>query len=296
MHSRDDLLSLRPCHGSLVGVDSDGCVFDTMELKQKRCFHPRIIEHWGLQAVAAPVRAVAEFLNLYSRWRGQNRFVTLVMTFDMLREHPAVLAAGQAVPELRATRAWVESGATLSNATLERAAAETGDPELASVLRWSLAVNRDVADVARHVPMFAWAREGLERMAASSDVLCVSQTPTEALEREWAEHDIARLVRGIAGQELGTKAEHLSMASSGRYARDRMLMVGDALGDLQAARAVGALFYPINPGAETASWERLLREGYDRFLAGTFAGDYQAGLIAEFDARLPSIPPWTCAT
>ena len=85
-------------------------------------------------SVAGAVRAVAEFLNLYSRWRGQNRFVTLVMTFDLLREHPAVRAAGVEIAPLNATRAWVESGAALSNATLEQTVAETGDAELASVV------------------------------------------------------------------------------------------------------------------------------------------------------------------
>jgi hypothetical protein len=31
-------------------------------------------------------------------------------------------------------------------------------------------------------------------------------------------------------------------------------MVGDAMGDLEAAKANGVLYYPINPGAEDASW------------------------------------------
>ena len=55
----------------------------------------------------------------------------------------------------------------------------------------------------------------------------------------------------------------------------------------QAAAANGALFFPINPGAEEASWKRLLDEGLDRFFAGTFAGKYQEELLAEFDRYLP---------
>ena len=43
------------------------------------------------------------------------------------------------------------------------------------------------------------------------------------------------------------------------------------------------MFFPINPGAEEASWKRLFDEGIDRFLAGTFAGAYQQQLLAEFD-------------
>ena len=69
-------------------------------------------------------------------------------------------------------------------------------------------------------------------------------------------------------------------------------MIGDAPGDMQAARAVGALFYPINPGNEEASWHRFLNEGSDKFLAGEYAGDYEQQLIDEFDTYLPETPPW----
>ena len=53
-----------------------------------------------------------------------------------------------------------------------------------------------------------------------------------------------------------------------------------------------ALFYPINPGAEDASWRRLFDEGIDRFLGGSYAGEYQKKLLAEFDTYLPDTPPW----
>jgi hypothetical protein len=69
-------------------------------------------------------------------------------------------------------------------------------------------------------------------------------------------------------------------------------MIGDAPGDHQAAVANKALFYPINPGAEEKSWQRLFEEGIDRFLSGTFAGKYQQDLLAEFDGFLPASPPW----
>ena len=69
-------------------------------------------------------------------------------------------------------------------------------------------------------------------------------------------------------------------------------MIGDAPGDYQAAQANEALFFPINPGAEDASWRRFCEEGIDKFLSGTFAGDYQQQLLDEFDAYLPSRPPW----
>jgi len=120
----------------------------------------------------------------------------------------------------------------------------------------------------------------------------VSQTPTEALVREWTEHGVDRQVRFIAGQELGTKTEHIRFAAGGKYAPGRMLMIGDAPGDYKAAQGNGALFYPINPGDEEASWKRLHDEALNRFFAGRYAGDYEAGLIREFDAHLPEKPSW----
>jgi hypothetical protein len=69
-------------------------------------------------------------------------------------------------------------------------------------------------------------------------------------------------------------------------------MVGDAPGDMEAARANGALFFPINPGKEELSWERFYREGFQRFVEGSYAGDYEAALIAEFETLLPETPPW----
>jgi hypothetical protein len=82
------LAGLEPQCRFFVGIDSDGCAFDTMEIKHKECFIPNIIKHWRLQAVSKYAREAAEFVNLYSRWRGVNRWPALVMVFDLLRERP----------------------------------------------------------------------------------------------------------------------------------------------------------------------------------------------------------------
>jgi phosphoglycolate phosphatase-like HAD superfamily hydrolase len=99
-------------------------------------------------------------------------------------------------------------------------------------------------------------------------------------------------VRVIAGQEMGKKALHLKLATGGKYAPDHVLMIGDAPGDMNAARANDALFYPINPGYEVASWQRFYEQALHKFLAGTYAGEYEAQVIAEFEKLLPDVPPW----
>ena len=129
-------------------------------------------------------------------------------------------------------------------------------------------------------------------MHAHSDLIVVSQTPEEALVKEWAHHKIDPLVGLIAGQELGTKSEHIRLASIGRYAPHRVLMIGDAPGDFTAAQDNHAAFYPIVPGREDASWKRFHDEAYALFLQGKYRGAYAEKLIQEFNDSLPSTPPW----
>ncbi|MFO7697904.1 MAG: HAD family hydrolase [Anaerolineae bacterium] len=286
------LRDLRPAHRWFVGIDSDGCVFDTMECKHKECFIPATIKHWGLQPVSRYAREAAEFVNLYSVWRGTNRWPALIKTFDLLRERPEVRLRGALVPELPAVRAFVAAEGTLSNETLARRIADTGDPELVRALAWSRAVNAAIGDIVHGIAPFVWARRSLEAIAAHADAVVVSQTPTEALTREWREHAIDGYVQAIAGQELGTKAQHLAEAAGGKYAAGCSLMIGDATGDLDGARANESFFFPIVPGQEEASWQRFYEEGFPRFLEGSYAGAYEADLITEFIRALPDIPPW----
>ncbi len=139
---------------------------------------------------------------------------------------------------------------------------------------------------------FAYVRESLEKIYQKADIVVVSATPVAALEKEWKEHDIARYARVIAGQEMGSKKEHLALAAVGKYPAEKILMVGDAPGDMKAARDNGALFFPVNPGHEEESWRRLAEEAFDRFVEGTYAGKYEEELVEEFEALLPETPPW----
>jgi phosphoglycolate phosphatase-like HAD superfamily hydrolase len=274
----------------LVGIDSDGCVFDSMELKHKECFIPQFINHYGLQGVSKYAREAAEFVNLYSKSRGVNRFPGLVEQLDWLRRRPEVAARGAKVPNPESLRQWVSNEAKLGNPALEKAVAATNDPDLKLALEWSLAVNRAIADMVRDVPPFPFVRESLQRLTGHADLLVVSATPNETLASEWREHDLAQYVRAIYGQEYGSKKEVLALAK--RYPANQTLMIGDAPGDHKAAVTNDALFFPINPGHEETSWRRLFEEGIDRFFAGTFAGEYQRQLLDEFNSLLPEHPPW----
>jgi len=288
------LHDFEPQHGFFVGIDSDGCVFDTMEVKHKECFAPNTIKHWHLQPVSKYAREAAEFVNLYSRWRGINRWPALVMVFDLLREREAVQRRNVHPPEAPALRAFIEQKQyPLSNDGLMAYMADhPNNPELEQGLRWTEGVNAAVADMVHGVPPFPYVRESLQAMADRADMIVVSATPNAALESEWSEHAVDQYVRVIAGQEMGSKSSSLKLTTAGRYAPDHVLMIGDAPGDMKAAKANNALFYPINPGDEERSWQRFYEDAMQRFFEGTYAGDYEASLIAEFDTYLPEIPPW----
>jgi phosphoglycolate phosphatase-like HAD superfamily hydrolase len=288
----EKLKSLEPRKEFFIGIDSDGCAFDTMEIKHKECFIPNIINSWELQAVSRFAREAAEFVNLYSPWRGINRFPGLVMVFDLLAEWDEPVARGFVAPPIDPLRKWIHEEKHLGNPALEAAVARAGDPVLTRTLAWSRAVNETVERFVRGVPPFPFVRECLEAIVPRADVMVVSATPGEALEREWCEHDIAKYARMICGQEMGGKNEHLKYGAGGKYDPARVLMIGDAPGDLKAAQANGFAFFPVNPGHEEASWRRFHDEAASRFFAGTYAGDYEASLTAEFMAILPSTPRW----
>ncbi|MDE2679925.1 MAG: HAD family hydrolase [Verrucomicrobiota bacterium] len=289
--SANVLRKFKPTQEFFIGIDSDGCVFDSMEIKHKECFAPMFIKHFSLQAVSKYAREVWEFVNLYSKTRGCNRFHAVIRALDLLRERNEVVARGVDVPSFPALLEWVNRETKLGNATLD-AEVVNGNDGLVPIKTWSDAVNDSVKDIVHGVPPFPLVREMLVAAAAKADCMVISQTPTDALVREWTENQLDGFVSAIAGQEMGTKTQHLGLAAKDKYAPAKILMIGDAPGDHNAAETNGALFFPINPGDEEASWMRFLDEGLEKFFGGTFAGDYQRQLLADFEKCLPENPAW----
>ena len=281
---------IEPKQEFLVGIDSDGCVFDTMELKHKECFIPNIINYYELQGVSKYAREAAEFVNLYSKSRGINRFPALVEALEWLQKRPEVIERGAKITIPESLQKWIAEETKLGNPALEAKVAESNDPDLAHCLKWSKAVNDTVAGMVRGVAPFPSVRKCLEKLTGKADMLVVSATPNDALNDEWTEHDLRQYVTEICGQEAGNKKETLTNAT--KYKPNQTLMIGDAPGDYKAAVANNCLFYPINPGDEENSWKRFYDEGIDKFLKLEFAGDYQKMLLEEFDRYLPEKPSW----
>ena len=181
-------------HDFLIAIDSDGCAFDTMELKHKECFIPNTIRHYHLQAVSKYAREAAEFVNLYSKSRGVNRFPALIETLEWLQRRPEVAARGVTITIPEDLRQWIARESKLGNPALQRAVEETGSEELQQALAWSEAVNRTVGEMVHGVPPFPGVRESLEHLQGRADMIVCSATPNEALRSEWNEHGIDTFV------------------------------------------------------------------------------------------------------
>ena len=292
MDYRSDLKNLKPSHKFFIGIDSDGCVFDTMEVKQKEFFFPNALKYFNLFPISKLLRETWEFVNLYSVHRGGNRYISIIKVFELLGEREEIKNSDCILPDLESLKEWVKSETKLGTQSLKRYFEFNRDPYLAKLVRWTDAVNSDIGEWLHKIPPFPNARRAVQMMHSKADLIIASQTPADAVTREWEENNLINYITAIAGQEHGTKSEHIEMAAKGKYPENKILMIGDAIGDLVAAEKNKILFYPIIPGNEDKCWGDFIDEGFPKFLGGTFRGAYERSLITKFKKSLPEIPPW----
>ena len=291
----DILLNMKPTKDYLVCVDSDGCVFDNMELKHKECFCPATVNVWGLQSVSRYARESAEFVNLYSKTRGTNRFPALVRTLELLGARREAKERGYVCPDLTPLKKWIEETDSLSAIGIKEYAAAHGgdmDPVLETAARWSAEVDENIERIVHGVAPLPGVKEAFAEISWFADIVIVSATPHEAIVREWSAQGLLEHITVVAGQELGTKKDCIRKAMEGRYAADHVLMVGDAPGDHAAAQSNGVLFYPIIPGREVESWRRLREEVAEKFHKSVYSGSYMDSVLFEFDSVLQDEPNW----
>lgn len=264
----------------LICIDSDGCAMDTMDVKHQKCFGPKAIEVWGLESIRDKFMEIWNQVNLFSMTRGINRFKGLVLTFELVAKE------GLEIPSLATVKNWTEMTNELSNPSLEREIVKTDDEQLKKTLEWSNAVNKAITELSDDDTPFPSVKEGLIKIRQSADLAIVSSANGGAVRDEWTRHDLIPHVQVMLGQEAGTKTNCIEELKKFGYKNERILMVGDAPGDLEAAKNNQVLYYPILVGKEGFSWDRLKEEGLGKFLEGTFEGEYQSKLIKEFLSNL----------
>lgn len=264
----------------LVCVDSDGCAMDTMEIKHRKCFAPEMIKTWNLQENEEYILNLWFDLNLYTQTRGINRFKGLAETFKIIREK------GIEIEDLDSLLNWVDTTNELSNRSLKNEIEKTDSKALKMALEWSLNVNEAIENLPKGDEPFENVKEGLEELSKKVDISVVSSANGEALNDEWSRNDLVKYLRALLGQEAGTKQHCIAELKKKGYDTDKILMVGDAPGDLQAAKNNGVRFYPILVNKEGFSWERLVGEAVPKLMNGEFDETYQNQLIEEFNDSL----------
>lgn len=277
---------------TFVALDSDGCIVDTMAAKQHGFLQPLMIKHLGLTEAQSEVyKACADYVNLYSVTRGISRFKAILLNFEHYNTHPTTLANGWDKIPTEDLQAFVESGLPLGNNGVKEWLVNHPSQMLEKLLAWSLDVNATIVASGATFPAYEGARKALKRMTGCSHNGIVSQSPEAVLREDWGRQGLLEYVEHIAGQEKGLKVAQLTLLTQG-IDRQNVLMIGDAPGDLEAARAFGCRFYPIIPGEEEASWATFNSVVYDAFIHHTFSSEAEARYIEAFEHRLPSTPPW----
>ncbi len=285
----------------LVAIDTDGCITDNMNGKQMLIFHPQFMEFYNLWSIETYFREVGECYNLYSKDRGCNRFVAISLTLKALskRDDVAEVLSKRNIelPDINLLDEYISyakgNNMGLGNPSLEIYLDKNPTSFFYyKLLGWSEAVNRTFPRISAKMPLFNGVKQKLELISSYADIIVVSKTPYEDLVNYWENHNIDKYVQVIAGQEMGSKGHHIEVAkTSGGYADDEVLMLGDGNGDLKAVKENNGLFYPITPGREQEYWDNF-PDALKKFTDKEYKGRFEDNLLESFENALLTAPPW----
>lgn len=264
-----------------VCIDSDGCAMDTMEVKHRECFGPQWIYTYGLEEHFDACMEIWLSVNLYSITRGINRFKGLALALAETEKRGWCDVEG-----LEEFSAWTKEAKELSNPALLALTQKVENPCIEKALLWSIRTNRAIHGLPANDMPFPNVKWTMDEMSKRADLVAVSSANGEAVEAEWKKHNLKDACKALLTQEAGSKAYCIGELVKKGYEPKRILMVGDAPGDKDAAAKNGVWFYPILVGKEGESWEKLLDEAFPRLLDGTFDDAYQKSLVEAFEKNL----------
>ena len=267
-------------HDYLVCVDSDGCVMDTMNCKHFHCFGPCMVDEWELGEWMGEILDRWNVINLFSMTRGINRFKGLAMALGEIDQKY------KPIPGVKALQHWADTAPALSNDAVIKAAAEATDPEAKVIfekaLSWSKAVNAAIVKLPEELKVpYAGAKEGLAAAHTFADVAMVSSANRDAVEEEWGKFGLLEHTDIVLAQDIGSKAACIAEMRKFGYDPDKVVMIGDAPGDSDAARKNGVHYYPILVNHEKESWEEAVAVAFGKLREGTYA-EYGARKQEEF--------------
>lgn len=256
-------------HDYLICVDSDGCVMDTMNCKHIHCFGPCMVSQWGLEEWKDEILKRWNVINLFSMTRGINRFKGLAMALGEIHEKYTSIIG------IAALQHWADTAPALSNDSVAKAIAEAADPDARLIfekaLSWSKAVNASIVELPEELKVpYDGAREGLAAAHAFADVAMVSSANRDAVEEEWGKFGLLQHTDIVLAQDVGSKAACIAEMLKFGYDPDKVLMVGDAPGDSDAAAKNGVHYYPILVNHEKESWDELIGTGFAHLKDGSY--------------------------
>ena len=259
-------------HDYLVCVDSDGCVMDTMNCKHFHCFGPCMVAEWGLEEWKDEILTRWNEINLFSMTRGINRFKGLAMALKEIDGKYTRITGVDALVH------WADTAPALSNDGVAKAAADAETEEaklvLTKALNWSRAVNAAIVELDESLKVpYDGAREGLAAAHAFADVAMVSSANRDAVEEEWGKFGLLEHTDIVLAQDVGSKAACIREMLKFGYDVDKVVMVGDAPGDCDAAEKNGVHYYPILVNHEKESWDEAIAVAFGKLQSGEYA-DY----------------------
>ncbi len=261
----------------LVCVDSDGCAMDTMDIKHIRCFGPCMVAEWGLEEWKDKILSRWNDINLYTMTRGINRYKGLSIALTEINEKYTAIEA------LDTLTRWVEESPELSNGALEKAIAADDSISLKKALSWSKAVNASINQLPDEEKLpFEGVKEALAFAHEKVDVAIVSSANLDAVLEEWERYGLLDHTDIVLAQDSGSKAFCIGELLKAGYARDHVLMCGDAPGDLDAAKKNEVFYYPILVRHEAESWQEFMGKAVSKLLDGSYGGAYQQEKIDAF--------------
>ena len=271
-------------HDYLVCVDSDGCVMDTMNCKHFNCFGPCMVTEWGLEEWKDEILDRWNVINLFSMTRGINRFKGLAMALGEIDQKYKPITG------IAALQHWADTAPALSNDGVAKAAAEATDADAKLVfekaLSWSKAVNASIIELPEELKVpYDGAKEGLAAAHQFADVAMVSSANRDAVEEEWGKFGLLEHTDIVLAQDIGSKAACIAAMLKFGYDLDKVVMVGDAPGDCDAAEKNHVHYYPILVNHEKASWDEAIAVAFGKLQAGEYA-EYGAEMKKKFLANL----------
>lgn len=265
----------------LVCVDSDGCAMDTMDIKHIRCFGPCMVEVWQLQKWEKEILKRWNEINLYTLTRGINRFKGLSLALSEINEQY------RAIDGIDDLIYWSENADELSNASLKKEIKKSPEKEIFKLaLKWSENVNEAIKKLPEsEIKPFPLVKEALKLAHEKADVAIVSSANLGAVLDEWEKHGLLEHTDIVLTQNVGSKAFCISELLKKGYDNKKVVMCGDAPGDLKAAESNKVYYFPILVKNEEKSWQGFINQGFSHLLNDSYE-EYETIIKRDFYKNL----------